>query len=126
MPNDPPLRPATREELARTLAYALQYRRDGKPHRHAQHHLTAIAAGVLVDHLELAGFVVMKKPPAPMHGAPAPFGPDRRLTEQATKKAGVVPRPLCQSFAFALLGCVRRQFSDATGSPSTAAISASV
>jgi hypothetical protein len=34
--------------------------------------MTRIAADVLVEHLELAGFVVMKKPEAPQYGWPAP------------------------------------------------------
>jgi hypothetical protein len=73
MPDPDPssLRPATREELASALAYALAHLHGGKTHRYAQDHLTAIAAGVLVDHLELAGFVVMKKPEARAYGWPA-------------------------------------------------------
>ncbi len=60
-----PLRPATRDEIRDTLGYALRFSRTGKAHRHASEMMARIAADVLVDHLELAGYVVMKKPPAP-------------------------------------------------------------
>lgn len=64
-----PLRPATRDEVSDALGYALQFSRAGKSHRHATEMMARIAADVLVEHLELAGFVVMKKPPAPLHSA---------------------------------------------------------
>ncbi len=72
MPDEKHLRPATREELVSALQYALAHRRGSKTHRHAQDAMTRIAADVLVEHLELAGFVVMKKPEAPQYGWPAP------------------------------------------------------
>ncbi len=57
-------RPATRDEIRDTLDYALRFSRTGKAHRHASEMMARIAADVLVDHLELAGYVVMKKPTA--------------------------------------------------------------
>jgi hypothetical protein len=81
MPDEKPLIPATREELATALKYALGHGRTGKAHRYAHDSMTSIAAEVLVEHLELSGFVVMKRPPGPMHTAPPPFGPDRPLTD---------------------------------------------
>jgi hypothetical protein len=71
MPDDLPLRPATRDELRDALGYALRFNRRGKPHRHALEDIARIAADVLIEHLELSGFVVMKKPPAVSHAAPA-------------------------------------------------------
>lgn len=66
---DKPLRPATRDEVSQALGYALRFNRSGKSHRHATEMTARIAADVLAGHLELAGFVVMKKPPAPLHSA---------------------------------------------------------
>ena len=71
--SDKPLRPATRDEITQALGYALQFNRSGKAHRHAASDMARIAADVLAEHLELAGFVVMKKPPAQAPAAPAPY-----------------------------------------------------
>ena len=65
--SDKPLRPATRDEVSQALGYALRFNRSGKAHRLATEMAARIAADVLAEHLELAGFVVMKKPPAPLH-----------------------------------------------------------
>ena len=59
------LRPATREELMHSLAYAMRYRdrrrvRDDE----ADSFMARAAAQQPADHLDLSGFVVMKKPPA--------------------------------------------------------------
>ena len=56
------LRPATLDEVRDALGYALRFTRTGKAHRHASDMMARIAADVLVEHLELAGFVRMKKP----------------------------------------------------------------
>lgn len=70
MPDDPAqLRPATEDELAETLAFALRY--GGRKRVHQGDGIMArIVAGRLIEHLARSGFVVMKKPPAPMHAAP--------------------------------------------------------
>ena len=57
------LTPAAPDDLADALAFAL--RLDGRKRKHdAGEIMAAIVARRLVDHLERAGFVVMKKPPA--------------------------------------------------------------
>ena len=56
------LRPASPEDLADALAFALRF--DGRKRKHdAGEFMAAIVAKRLVDHLERAGFVVMKRPP---------------------------------------------------------------
>ena len=70
MPDDATLRPATAEEIAESLSFALRY--DGRKRVHqADTFMARITAERLVQHLELSGFVLMKKPPAPAHSAPA-------------------------------------------------------
>jgi hypothetical protein len=55
------LKPATPEDLADALAFAL--RSDGRKRKHdAAEIMARIVAKRLVDHLERAGFVVMKRP----------------------------------------------------------------
>ncbi len=66
MTENPPLRPATAEEMAETLSFALRF--DGRRRVHTADDVMArITAERLVRHLELSGFVMMKKPPAPPH-----------------------------------------------------------
>lgn len=68
MPDTPPLQPAQPDEIADALAFALQ--NDGRRRVHqADSFICRIAAERLVKHLERCGFVVMKRPPAPMHSA---------------------------------------------------------
>lgn len=62
------LRPASQEELAQALAFALQFH-GGKRVRHADSYTARIAAERLVEYLRLSGFVVMKRPPLGNHGA---------------------------------------------------------
>ena len=71
MPDTPPaLRPATPDEIADVLAFALRY--EGRRRVHTADDMMArIAADRLVRHLEQSGFVVMKRPPAPDHSASA-------------------------------------------------------
>ena len=58
------LRPATAEETAESLSFALRY--NGRKRVHdADDAMGRITAERLVQHLEASGFVVMKKPPAP-------------------------------------------------------------
>jgi hypothetical protein len=57
------LTPATPEDLADALAFALRF--DGRRRKHdAAEMMARIVAKRLVEHLERSGFVVMKKPPA--------------------------------------------------------------
>ena len=64
MPEMPPLLPATPDEIAETLAFALRF--DGRRRVHSADGMMArIAADRLVQHLERSGFVVMKKPDGP-------------------------------------------------------------
>jgi hypothetical protein len=61
MPDD--LRPAAPDDLADALAFAPRF--DGrKRKRDSGEMMAAIVARRLVEHLERAGFVVMKRPPA--------------------------------------------------------------
>jgi hypothetical protein len=55
------LAPASAEDLADALAFALRF--DGRKRVHnADELMSAIVAKRLVEHLERSGFVVMKKP----------------------------------------------------------------
>ena len=63
------LRLAAREERAEALAYLLAYRR-GSGTRTAERLAFQLAAEMMVENLELAGFVVTKKPPLEGHAAP--------------------------------------------------------
>jgi hypothetical protein len=63
MIDTPGLRPATPDEIAQTLSFALRY--DGRKRvHHADDAMARITAERLVRHLERSGFVLMKKPPA--------------------------------------------------------------
>ena len=69
MQDTPELRPATPEELREALSFALRF--DGrKRHHHADGFMAELAAEKLVEHLQRAGFVVMKRRPAVPHSAP--------------------------------------------------------
>lgn len=66
MPDAPPLSPASPDEIAQALAFALQF--DGRKRVHqADSFIARIAAERLVQHLERSGFVVMKRPPREPH-----------------------------------------------------------
>lgn len=57
------LTPATPDDLASALAFALRFH--GRKRTHGADDIMAeIVAHRLVEHLERAGFVVMKKPPS--------------------------------------------------------------
>jgi hypothetical protein len=57
------LRPATPDEIAETLSFALRY--DGRRRVHdADDVMARITAERLVQHLERSGFVLMKRPSA--------------------------------------------------------------
>jgi hypothetical protein len=64
MPDEPHLRPATPDEIATALSFALQFEGRKRVH-HADDAMARITADRLVRHLERSGFVLMKKPPAP-------------------------------------------------------------
>jgi hypothetical protein len=56
------LKPATSEDVADALAFALRFQGRKRVHN-ADELMSAIVAKRLVEHLERSGFVVMKKPP---------------------------------------------------------------
>jgi hypothetical protein len=62
--DDPRLRPATPEEIADSLSFALRY--DGRRRvHHADEAMARITAERLVQHLERSGYVLMKRPEGP-------------------------------------------------------------
>ncbi len=61
MTDDPKLTPATQEDLAQSLAFALRFEGRKRVHN-ADLFMAEITARRLVEHLRLSGFVVMKKP----------------------------------------------------------------
>ncbi len=66
MPDDAQLRPATAQEIADSLSFALRF--DGRKRVHqADEFMARITAERLVQHLERSGFVLMKQPPTPAH-----------------------------------------------------------
>jgi hypothetical protein len=71
MPDTPHIHPATPDEIAETLSFALRYEGRMRVH-HADDTMARITADRLVRHLGRSGFVVMKRPPAPLHSAPYP------------------------------------------------------
>ena len=64
------LKPATPEELEDALAFALLFRGRKRVHNGGEV-MARIVAERLVEHLERAGFVIMKRPPSV---GPAPLG----------------------------------------------------
>ncbi len=70
MPDEPEhLRPATPDEIAETLSFALRY--DGRRRvHHADATMARITAERLVAHLERSGFVVMKEQFLARHRTP--------------------------------------------------------
>jgi hypothetical protein len=68
-----PLLPATAEELADTLAFAIRFNASGKARRTGWESAAQIAAGELVARLEASGFVLMRRRPSPKHSAGSGF-----------------------------------------------------
>ena len=68
----PDLSPATPEDIADALAFALRYSGRKRVHDSADI-MAGIVAKRLVEHLDRCGFVILKKPPIP-GSAPAPRG----------------------------------------------------
>ena len=60
--DDQKLTPADPRDLADAIAFALRYRGRKRVHQ-ADEYMATIAAERIVEHLNGAGFVVMKKPP---------------------------------------------------------------
>ena len=60
-PNENQLTPARPEEVADALAYALRYDERGRPRPHGGEMVAGLAAQHLTQHLERAGFVLMRK-----------------------------------------------------------------
>ena len=59
----------TSSELIEALAYALRYDARGKPRPSGGQMVASLAAERLMEHLKLAGFVLMRRRPAPPHSA---------------------------------------------------------
>jgi hypothetical protein len=76
MLDDTPLRPASAEEIADSLSFALRYEGRKRVH-HADEAVARITAERLIAHLARCGFVVMKRPPLQAHSA-SPYPPPRR------------------------------------------------
>lgn len=75
-PDDQCLRPATPDEIAETLSFALRY--EGRRRVHdADTVMARITAERLVQHLERSGFVLMNKPPVPQPTASHHLSPGR-------------------------------------------------
>ena len=70
----PLLKPADREDVITSLAHALRYDSSGKVRRVAESIVARIAAERMVEELDRAGFVVLRKPPAKAHSS-STFGP---------------------------------------------------
>jgi hypothetical protein len=59
-PNTTDLAPATQQEVAEALSYALRYDERGKPRRGGWDVLANLAADRLTEHLRRSGFVIMR------------------------------------------------------------------
>jgi hypothetical protein len=72
-PIEPPpaadLAVATPDELIEALSYALRYDARGKPRPLGGQMVASLAAERLAEHLAMAGFVLMRRRPAPPHSA---------------------------------------------------------
>jgi hypothetical protein len=70
MPDQPPLRPADPDDFRRSLAFALTF--DGRRQFKTSGEMMAqITAEHLARHLEMSGYVIMKRPPGPGHSTPS-------------------------------------------------------
>ena len=63
------LAPASSAEVTESLAYALRFDERGRPRSGGWEFAAAIAAERLVEHLERAGFVVLKRRTGTPHSA---------------------------------------------------------
>ena len=64
-----PLAPASAEDIADALAFALRYSGRKRVHDSAEI-MAAIVAKRLVEHLDRCGFVILRKPPIPGSAPP--------------------------------------------------------
>jgi hypothetical protein len=62
-------REAKPEEVIASLAYSLGWDKRGKPHDKRMGKMREIIARWQVEHLEMSGYVIMKKPPLIPHSA---------------------------------------------------------
>lgn len=67
--DSPALSPAQPEEITEALAYALRYDERGRPRPHGGEMIAGLAARHLTQHLQRAGFVLMKRRPGRPHRA---------------------------------------------------------
>ena len=72
------LTPADPRDLAEALSFALRYHGRKRVHQ-ADEYMAAITAERLVEHLDRAGFIIMKR--APNGGAAALGGPNSSRSE---------------------------------------------
>ena len=64
-----PMTPATRQEVAEALSYALRFGLDGKSRRTGHEHLAPLAAAHLAEHLMRSGFSILRRvPTGVLHG----------------------------------------------------------
>jgi hypothetical protein len=68
-PSEEHLSPAQPEEVAAALSYALRYDERGRRRPHGGEMVAGLAAQHLTQHLERAGFVLMRKRPGRPHTA---------------------------------------------------------
>jgi hypothetical protein len=70
------LAPATTDDIMNTLMFGLRF--DGKKRLHyGDEFMARLMAQHLIKHMELAGFVLMKKPPVTGHDNPGHQWPER-------------------------------------------------
>ena len=67
--NENSLTPSRPEEVTDALSYALRYDERGRPRPHGGEMVAGLAAQHLTQHLERAGFVLMRKRPGRPHSA---------------------------------------------------------
>ena len=91
MPDAPKLRPATRDELAQSLSFALRFN-GRKRERGADEIMANITADRLIEHLERSGYVVMCKPGLAACTAPrATWAPRSRRPRRSTGASSEAP-----------------------------------
>lgn len=73
MTDSPTLRPASQAEVLSSIGFALRHK-GKRAFRNADGFMAEIVAAHLLEHLEASGFVLMKRPDAPAHNAPAAYG----------------------------------------------------